>query len=263
AEGRPHPCLAAKLARPLGAGWWGKPASLDEGEIRKARADYYGLISEVDHHIGRILEALKARGELARTLVIFTSDHAEMLGDHWLMGKDGFFRQAFHVPLIVRDPTVGAARGHVVEAFTEHVDLMPTILERLGLEIPLECDGHSLAPLLEGQTPTGWREAAHYEHDFRDIETLTFEGALGLSSERCALAVRQSERFAYVHFNGLPALCFDLQDDPDQLTDIAAEPSRAADVLGQAQAMLSFRMDKAERRLTGCKLTASGVIGTF
>ena len=252
-----------KLARPLSGGWWGKPASLDEAEIRKARAVYYGLISEVDHHIGRVLGALKARGELARTLVIFTSDHAEMLGDHWLMGKEGFFREAFHVPLIVRDPTEGALRGQVVEAFSEHVDLMPTILERLGLPVPLQCDGVSLAPLLEGRLPAGWREAAHYEHDFRDVETLTFESALGLPSDRCALAVRQSERYAYVHFNGLPALCFDLRADPRQFTDIAAEPSRAMEVLAEAQAMLSFRMDRAERRLTGCKLTAAGVVGTF
>jgi arylsulfatase A-like enzyme len=140
---------------------------------------------------------------------------------------------------------------------------MPTILERLGIEVPLQCDGQSLLPWLEGRTPAGWRAAAHYEHDFRDVETRDFETALGLPSERCALAVRYGERHSYVHFNGLPALCYDLAADPDQLASIAADPRRAPEVLAQAQGMLTWRMAMAERRLTGCKLTSSGVVGRF
>ena len=262
-EARLHPWLAARLTQPLGGSWWGKPASLDEGEIRKAHAVYLGLIAELDHHLGRIFDALRARGELERTLVVVTSDHGEMLGDHWLMGKDGFFRQAFHVPLIISDPAPDAARGQVVDAFTEHVDLMPTILERIGASVPLQCDGKSLVPWLLRSRPETWRAAAHYEHDFRDVETPTLERALGVTSERCALAVGQSERYAYVHFNGFPSLCFHLEEDPGQLVDIGTDPARAPEVLREAQAMLSWRMDHAERRLTGCKLTASGVIGRY
>jgi arylsulfatase A-like enzyme len=263
AEAAVHPWLAAKLAQPPDDSWYGKPTSLDGAEIRKARAVYYGLIEEVDDHIGRIVAALAARGDLESTLVVVTSDHGEMLGDHWLMGKAGFFPQAVHVPLIVVDPSPGAARGRVVEAFTEQIDLMPTTLERLGLEVPLQCDGRSLLPWLGGGNPADWREAAHYEHDFRDVETCEFESALDLPSERCALAVRHSERYSYVHFNGLPALCYDLGADPQQFQDIAADPLRAPEVLAQAQAMLTWRMDMAERRLTGCKLTPAGVIGRF
>jgi arylsulfatase A-like enzyme len=263
AEASAHPWLATKLARPLSESWYGKPLDLSEATIRQARAVYYGLIGEVDHHIGRILAALQARGELADTLIVFTSDHGEMLGDHWLLGKDGFFPQAFHVPLIIVDPAAPAGRGRVVEAFTEHVDLMPTLLERLGAEAPLQCDGASLLPWLAGERPAGWRAAAHFEHDFRDLETREFETALGLTSDRCALAVLQSESYAYVHLNGLAPLCYDLAADPHQFQNIAADPLRAAEVLEQAQAMLTWRMDMAERRLTGCKLTPAGVVGRF
>ncbi|HEX6142965.1 MAG TPA: alkaline phosphatase family protein [Geminicoccaceae bacterium] len=259
-----HPWLRAKLEKPVGTGdWWGKPARLDEEEIRRARAVYYGLISEIDAGIGRLVEALQRRGEYDRTLIVVTSDHGEMLGDHWLLGKSGFFRQAFHVPLIIRDPAAGATRGGAVNAFTEHVDLMPTVLGRLGLEIPLQCDGLSLVPFLAGTPVHGWRAAAHYEHDFRDVETLAFETRLGLPSDKCQLAVRQGPRFVYVHFNGLEPLCFDLERDPGQFANIAADPERAPEVLAQAQAMLTWRMDAAERRLTGCKLTPSGVVGRF
>jgi arylsulfatase A-like enzyme len=260
-EAAAHPWLAARLARPAAKSWYGKPAGLDEAQIRRARAIYLGLITEVDHQIGRIVSALDARGGLERTLVLVTSDHGELLGDHWLLGKDCFFQEAFHVPLIVVDPSAKAVRGRIVEAFTEHVDLMPTVLERIGLEPPLQCDGRSLVPWLEGETPAGWREAAHYEHDFRDIETRTFETALGLGSDRCAIAVRQSADYAYVHFNGLAALCYDLRRDPHQLRNIAGDRGRAPEVLEQAQAMLSWRMDMAERRLTGCKLTPAGPLG--
>jgi arylsulfatase A-like enzyme len=263
AEAGAHPWLAAKLRHPRGESWYGKPADLSEATIRSVRAVYYGLISEVDHHLGRILGALEARGERDQTLILFTSDHGEMLGDHWLLGKDGFFPQAFHVPLIIVDPAAKASRGRVVDAFSEHVDLLPTLLDRLGVEIPLQCDGASLLPWLPGETPAGWREAAHFEHDFRDVETKDYERALGLPSQRCALAVRQSEVCAYVHFNGLPPLCYDLARDPHQFHDIAADPLRAPEVLAQAQAMLTWRMDMAERRLTGCKLTPAGVIGRF
>ncbi len=263
AEAAAHPWLAAKLAQPKPASWYGKPADLHEAEIRKARAVYYGLISEVDHHVGRIVRALGTRGELERTLILVTADHGEMLGDHWLLGKDGFFPQAFHVPLIVVDPGADAARGRVVAAFTEQIDLLPTILQRLGLEVPLQCDGRSLSPWLAGGTPGDWRQAAHCEHDFRDVEMLTFERALGLVSDRCALAVRQSEDCAYVHFNGLAPLCYDLRADPHQFVDIARDPGRAPEVLAQAQAMLTWRMNAAERRLTGVKLTAAGPIGRF
>jgi arylsulfatase A-like enzyme len=262
-EAKLHPWLAAKLAQPLGGGWWGKPAGLEEDEIRRARAVYYGLIAEVDHHVGRLLAAVRARGDGGRTLIVFTADHGEMLGDHWLLGKEGFFQEAFHVPLIVCDPSPAARRGQVVERFTEQVDLVPTVLERLGLPVPLQCDGQSLVPLLDGVEPPQWRATAHYEHDFRDLETLAFEQALGLASDKCALAVRHGERFVYVHFNGLAPLCFDLAADPHQFASIAAERGRAPEVLEQAQAMLSWRMDMAERRLTGCKLTAAGPIGRY
>ncbi|MEO1091541.1 MAG: alkaline phosphatase family protein [Pseudomonadota bacterium] len=256
-----HPWLATQLSQPLSSGWWGKPRPGDPQELLRARAVYFGLIAQFDAQLGRIVDALAARGDLDDTLLVVTSDHGEMLGDHHLWGKAGFFRQAFHVPLLIRDPA--GVRGHRVDAFTEHVDLLPTLIERLGGEPPLQCDGSSLMPFVSGEAPVGWRRSTHYEHDFRDVETAAFERVLGLVPDRCQLAVQQDERLVYVHFNGLPPLAFDLAEDPDQLTDIAGDPARSADVLGATQTMLTWRMDAAERRLTGAKLTERGVIGRF
>jgi arylsulfatase A-like enzyme len=256
-----HPYLAVLTAQPRAAGWWNKPAAADPDGVRRARAVYYGLIEQLDAEIGRIVAALEARGELDDTLVVVTADHGEMLGDHGLWGKAGCFPQAFHVPLIVRGP--GVARGRRVDAVTEHVDLLPTLVEAAGGAVPLQADGRSLAPWLGGETPLDWRRAAFVEHDFRDVETATFERALGLGSDHCQLAALFADDLAYVHFNGLPPLAFDLALDPEMTRDIAAERARAPEVLEAAQAMLTRRMDAAERRLTGAKLTAGGVVGRF
>ncbi len=256
-----HPYLAVLAEQPRSGGWWNKPADDAPESVRRARAVYYGLIRQVDAAIGRIVAALEARGELDDTLVVVTSDHGEMLGDHGLWGKAGCFPEAFHVPLVVRGP--GVTTGRRVEAYTEHVDLLPTLVEALGGEVPLQADGRSLGPWLRGATPARWRRAAFVEHDFRDVENGTFEHALGLAPDHCQLAALFADDLAYVHFNGLPPLAFDLANDPGMTIDIAAEPARAPAVLEAAQAMLTRRMDAAERRLTGAKLTSEGVVGRF
>ena len=94
-------------------------------------------MSRVDAEIGRLMSRSSRRGGLwDRTLIIFTSDHGEELGDHWLIGKGGYFDESYHIPLIVRDPRAGAARGMRVSRFTENVDIMPTMLEAIGAPIP-------------------------------------------------------------------------------------------------------------------------------
>ncbi len=133
---------------------------LDDKDLLQARATYYGMMSEVDAHIGRLIDYLEEAGSYENTMVVFTSDHGEQLGDHWQFSKFGYFDQSFHVPLIVRDPGAEAkcARGRRVDAFTESVDIMPTILACLEVAIPSQCDGESLTTFCRGETPTNWRE---------------------------------------------------------------------------------------------------------
>jgi len=134
-----------------------EPASLDDADMRRMQAVYYGLVSEVDAQIGRLLDYLRETGQLDRTLVVFTSDHGELLGDHWQWAKGGFYDGSYHVPLIIRDPRYLGQPRIVSQPFTESIDLMPTILQRLGIEPPETCDGRSLWPLTEGNTPDDWR----------------------------------------------------------------------------------------------------------
>jgi arylsulfatase A-like enzyme len=250
-EGAQHPLLGVMIDHPF------LKSPDDPQEQRELQATYYGMMAEVDDHIGMLLEWLDASGQAERTLVIFTSDHGENLGDHYMLHKLGWFDESYHVPLIVRGPGV-ADDGRVVHAFTEHVDVLPTICTLLGTEVPLQCDGRSLGPWLQGETPADWRTDAHFEFDFRDPDSALIEEAFGLTLEECALAVLRDEHGKYVQFSGFPALpsiFFDIDSDPAQIHNVAADPAHAAQVLEYAQRMLAWRMQHTERTLTGMKLT--------
>ncbi len=267
AERSQHPLLAYELERISEPGLYDEhspldPVSANELEIRQMRAAYYGLIAEVDHHVGRIIEHLKRTGEYERTLIVVTSDHAEMLGGHHVWGKEIYFDPAFHLPLVIRDPRpeADAMRGSRIDAFTEAVDIMPTILDWLGQAVPRACDGRSLLPLLQGGVPAGWREAVFFEHDFRTVATQRAEQALGISSDQCSYAAIRDRRYKYVHFAALPPLLFDIAADPHETEDLAGRPEMAATVAAYAQKMLSWRLEHAERTLTNMQLTPDGVV---
>jgi arylsulfatase A-like enzyme len=231
---------------------------MEELELRQMRATFYGLMTEVDHHIGRIVEYLKSSGEYDRTLIIFTSDHGEMLGDHHVWGKEVFFDQAMHVPLVIRDPSSPGQAG-IVDAFTQAIDVMPTILERLGLSTPVTCDGRSLADFLSSSDGAKWREEAFWEHDFRDVVNLEPESFLGLPSDACNYAVLRDRKFKYIHFAGLRPLLYDVQNDPGETANLASRPEYAGVMLEYAQRMLNWRLTSVDRAMTHSMLTSKGL----
>jgi arylsulfatase A-like enzyme len=249
-ESAQHPYLRWLLTR------GGKAATMPEAHLCQLRATYYGLIREVDDQIARVIAYLKQTGQYDDTLIVFSCDHAEMLGDHWLLGKDGYFDQAYHIPLIIRAP--GGITGRVVDAFTEAIDLMPTILDLAGRPIPTQCDGASLVPWLRGDTPERWRTEVHWEFDFRDVVRGVPERDLGIRLDACCLNVIRDRQYKYVHFAALPPLLFDIASDPDERHDLSGDPRHAATMLRYAQKMLSWRMVNDERTLTGIHLGESG-----
>ena len=223
----------------------GLGSAMSQAEVRQMRATYYGLMSEIDAQLGRVFQFLKDTGQWDNTLIVLTSDHGEQLGDHHLLGKIGYFDQSYHIPMIVRDPGAQAdgTRGTIVTQFTETIDTMPTLLDWMGLPVPRTCDGRSLLPFVhDGAAPPGWRSEVHYEFDFRDLFYSKPESALGLRMDDCSLAVTQDEHYKYVHFGAMAPLFFDLNADPGQLHNVAAQPSYAPLILKYAQKMLDWRL---------------------
>jgi arylsulfatase A-like enzyme len=218
------------------------------------------MIAEVDAQIGRIFAALKARDLWDETLIIFTSDHGEMMGDHWLLGKGGFHEGSYHIPLIIRDPSETAARGVAIDRFTSAADLMPTLCARMGVTPANHVDGRSLLPFLEGRAPALWRDTALWEFDFRDVLTGDAETHFGLRSDQCNLTVIRDEAYKYVHFAGLPPLLFNLIEDPQELVNLAEDPAYLRIRLGYAEELLSLRAAHLDQTLAFTMLTAKGAI---
>lgn len=252
--------LGAQQKSPFRYGAQGPASDWSEFDAHRLRQAYWGLIAEVDDQVGRLVAALKAANAWDNTLVVLTTDHGEMMGDHHLFGKGGYFEQSYHIPLIVRDPRRPAAHGTTVDAFTEAVDVMPTILDAVGAPLPPQLDGRPLTAFLEGDTPADWREAAHWEFDFREVASGASQRHLGLALHACNLAVLRQQRFKYVHFGGLPPLLFDLADDPHELRNLADDAAYRDIRLSCAEALLSWRAEHLDRTLTHIELTEHGPV---
>ena len=257
-EAEIHPFLAGALSV--------VPSPADDLDQRQLQATYYGMIAEVDHALGVFLDGLDRLGQRDDTIVVLTSDHGEQLGDHWLIEKLGFFDQSYRIPLIVRWPGMSGHAGRTVDAFTENVDVLPTLVDLCGGTAPDFCDGASLRPFLDsertgGSAPDGWRDAVHTEYDFREPTSTVIEDLIGVRQDQCAVAVLRDRHGKYVQFaGGLPPLFFDLDDDPGELVDRAGDPDRAATVLGYAQRLLALRMEHTDPRLANQRITPAGPV---
>ncbi len=174
---------------------------LDDQNLRQVKATYYGMMSEVDDRLGRLIGYLKETGAYENTMIVFTSDHGENLGDHWAFAKYTYFEQTFHVPLIICDPSATAdqSRGSLIEVFTESVDIMSTILDAISRVIPDECDGQSLLPFCRSEQAEHWRDETHMEFELRSPYDGEGLPPLGLKMNQCMATIIRGERYKYVH----------------------------------------------------------------
>lgn len=219
----------------------------DDLHLREYRACYYGMITEVDDNLGRLFDALEAAGQWDDTLIIFSADHGEHLGDHYLTGKGMFYDGGMRIPYIIRDPrpAADATRGQIRHEFVEAIDSSPTIMDWLGLQVPERFQGRSLLPLVRGESCTP-RAEIHYEFDYR-------QGAMSRGaqdSRQHLLWVLRDRTYKLVQFADpqMPAMLFDLQHDPDELHDVAAEPAHQSALLDMSQRMLRWRMYNEDQR---------------
>lgn len=230
--------------------------------IRTLRAIYLGLATEVDHHIGRVMQFLKDSGQYDNTLVIITADHGEMLGDHHMWGKYSPYDAAYHTPLIIRVPGQEGVTGKAVKAPTESIDLVPTILDWVGQDIPNSVDGRSLLPLITGDVPADWRSYSVSELDFADPTAPTlWEKQLGTDASTSNLSILRDERFTLVEFAAehLPPMLFD-HHGAGEMENVAARPEYAADLAHLTRQMLRHRMRNMDHTLSMEMITKAGPV---
>lgn len=231
---------------------------LSAQDLARIRAIYYGMISDVDARIGQLIANLKARGLWENTLFVFTSDHAEMMGDHWMLGKGGYHKGSYHIPLIIRAPDGG--RGECVEAFTSSADIFPTLLECLDVEATNGFDGTSLMEHVNGSPVAGWRDCAFFEFDYRNLRAVTPDLKARFRQEDCSLAVLLDEKFQYVHCPGFAPLLFDFGKDPDCLVNVAEEQGYLKIRLRYAEKLLDLRARHMDETLSSMKVTREGAV---
>jgi len=174
-------------------------------EVRKHLHDYYAVISAMDQHIGRLLATVKELGMYDNTIFIYSADHGLAIGSHGLFGKQNLYEAGMKPPLIFAGP--GIPKGETL-ALVYLLDIFPTVCDLVGTSIPGGLDGKSLKPVIAGKS-TGVRDTLFCS--YRDVQR----------------AVRDSRykliRYPQVNVTQL----FDLQQDPDEITNLAEQPGQS------------------------------------
>ena len=191
------------------------PRRPEEFEGQKVQAAYYAMIEQIDHELGRLLDALERAGQRENTIILFHSDHGEALGDHGLLHKGcRFFDGLTRVPLIWSWP--GHFKGGLrAEALVELTDLTPTVLELAGLPIPPTTLGRSLLPILTGQTaPDHHRDSVRCEYfDALELPRRTFA------------TMYRDRRWKLVTYHGLGlGELYDMEADPHEFSSLWDSP---------------------------------------
>lgn len=212
--------------------WHGK---LPAAEIRRSRQGYYGSVSFVDEQIGRIIAALERRGMLDDTLIVFFSDHGDMLGDHNLWRKTYAYESSARIPLLLRpgrNLDYGPV-GRTLDQVVELRDILPTFLDAAGAAIPPGLEGRSLLQLLR-HGPEGWRPYLDLEHN------IIFD-----ASNHWNALTDGAWKYIYHAQHGEEQL-FHLAEDPSELKDLAADPAHADTLALWRQRLIEHLSERGE-----------------
>ncbi|MDQ1914226.1 sulfatase-like hydrolase/transferase [Paenibacillus sp. GD4] len=198
----------------------------DEGEIREHIADYYAMISHMDAQIGRVVEALKAKGIYDDTLIVYTADHGLAVGQHGLMGKQSLYEHSVRIPLIFRGP--GVPEGKQELALASNIDIFPTVAGLCDVGLPEETEGVSLYPVIAGESD-GVRSIVCSV--YRDVQRMVTDGRWKLIRYyRSPVTNTGTERIQL----------FDLLNDPWETQDLSADPANAGHIERLATELASW-----------------------
>jgi choline-sulfatase len=184
---------------------------IPKARVQRARAAYFGMVSELDANIGKLLDQLEHSGEMANTLIVYTADHGEMLGEHGLWLKNVLLENAARVPLILAG--AGLPKGRIVDTPVSHADMVATMLDLAGAKQVEKARGVSLVGLANGKADT--------HPGFTYSESHSESNCTG------SFMLRKGD-WKYLYFTGDEPLLFNLKDDPGELRNLAGKPETAA-----------------------------------
>lgn len=178
-----------------------------KNRLKRAQAAYYALITHIDYQIGRFMNAMEEHGVLQNTVILFVSDHGELLGDHNLFRKSLPYEGSAKVPFILSDPgnILKLERNRIIDEVVELRDIMPTLLDAANVKIPGGVDGKSIIPLCL-EKDILWRDYIHGEHSF------------GAGSHH--FLTNGKEKYIWFSQSGKEQL-FNLEKDPKEVVNLA------------------------------------------
>lgn len=204
--------------------------------FQRTMRDYYRLITGIDREVGRTVDELKKRGLADNTVIIFTSDNGWFAGDRGLADKWFQYEESIRLPLVIMDPRQPVeARGHRTDAMTLNIDFAPTLLAMAGLPVPERMQGRDLSPILagSGKAPADWRTEFFYEHHFGPKIIPPCEGV-------------RNTRWSYFRWlapNPESEELYDLQNDPLESQNLAADPAHAETLATLRAARLRYLVE--------------------
>lgn len=213
---------------------------LDPELLRQAQIGYYACITHLDHQIGRLIQALVEHQLMDDTVILFTSDHGEELGDHYCFRKSRPYEGSAHIPMIISGPSrlIGGAAGQVCHSVAELRDIMPTLLDLAG-QPPIEgLDGQSLMPLVQDPS-IQLRTYLHGEH------------TLGIHSNH--FIVTETDKYIWYSQTGEEQY-FDLSQDPHELSNLIGEPHFQERITFLRTALIQRLSDREEGYSNGQQL---------
>lgn len=200
-----------------------------ENDYRKLIGRYWGLVSQVDLSIGGILKKLKELDLDNNTIVVFTSDHGDMMGAHQLVEKSVMYQEAIRIPLLIKIPFI-TTKPRIIENQVSQIDIIPTLLDLLHIKNKIELQGKSLMPLVQGKSNTvdyvfiEWNPDASYNPEKRGSAVLINEKELKqiwASSTRTVIA---PDGWKLCLTNNDNSQLFDLQNDPYEKNNLITNP---------------------------------------
>lgn len=218
-------------------------------EVREAVIPaYMGLIKQADDQMGRLFAWLEETGRMDDTMIVLTSDHGDFLGDHWMGEKTFFHDTSTRVPLIIYDPSprADATRGTVCDALVECIDLAPTFVEVAGDSPAYHIlEGESLLPILRGDRTDTLREYVICEYDFSATPVAHLND---ISVRDAVMFMVADKRWKLIHFEGghRPML-FDMQADPQELTDLGDSASHADVIAAMYDKLFEWTRRQSQR----------------